>query len=434
MNSLLKDCDVSQLGTEMMTLARALFPLNRSLTGEGNRISLQLLKDHLPNLEIHEVPSGKEVYDWVIPQEWIVREAYILDLSSGNRIVDFHHNNLHVVGYSDSVEAVLSREELDQRLHSLPCLQSAIPYVTNYYSEGWGFCVPHELRTRMSEGPFRVVIDSKFFNGSMTYAEIVVPGEVKDEIFFSTYICHPSMANNEISGPVIWTFLAKILSSRKNRYTYRFYIGPETIGALNYIFTNFEQLSRIKCGWVLTCIGDAGPYSYVASRKGNTIADKIGRAVVRSMGNDHRIYSFLDRGSDERQFCAPGVDLPVGSFTRSKYGTYPEYHTSLDDMKLLSEKSLVDSLRMVTLAVETLEKNCHPQLKFKGEPFLSKHGLRPALSNHETMKSSRKMMDILAYMDGKNDLVDLCEITKSDITEVIRVFSQLKERHLVSEI
>jgi aminopeptidase-like protein len=417
----------------MMSLASQLYPINRSLTGQGVRTSLEVLQKIVPEIEIFETPSGTAVFDWKIPREWNVVEAYVEDLSTNTRVIDFQKSNLHLVGYSVPVDIIIERDELEDHLHSIPELPNAIPYVTSYYKEAWGFCLSHNEREALSKGPFRVVIRSSLTNGHMTSAELVIPGELQEEILISTYICHPSMANNEISGPTIWIYLAKLLKSRRNKFTYRFYIGPETIGALNYIYMRREVLSSIMCGWVVTCIGDKGPYSYLCSRNGDTLADRIGIAVIRSIenGNNSRIYSFLDRGSDERQFCAPGVDLPVGSFMRSKYGTYKEYHTSLDDLSLFSESSLSDSLNMLLLAIETVEMNCFPKALTIGEPFMSKYGLRSTLSTRDSHLQVKNLMNALAYMDGSYDLIDVADKTGLSISEVIDSFRLLQGAGIV---
>lgn len=417
---------------QMMELAAALFPINRSLTGDGVRASLRLIKEFIPQLEVFETDSETQVGDWIVPKEWNVVQAYIEDLSTGMRIVDFAINNLHLVGYSVPIDAIMDINELDKHLHSLPEQPDAIPYVTSYYSETWGFCLTHNQRTSLGQGPYRVLVDTKLSRGSMTFGEIVLPGAEEKEVLLSTYLCHPSMANNEISGPVLWTFLFLYLQEKQERrYTYRFYIGPETIGAINYLHFRSEELGNIFAGWVLTCIGDSGPFSYLKSRFESSISDRVGVSVVQSMGENHKIYSFLDRGSDERQFCSPGVDMPIGSFMRSKYGVYPEYHTSLDNLSLFSEESLIDSLEMMKLAVEVLESNEKPKLSTIGEPFMSQHGLYPTTSTKSSGKEIRNLMNVLAYMDGHNDLMDICCLTGVKISWLLQTLKQLKRLGIV---
>ncbi len=423
----------SREAEQMMQLAKQLFPFNRSLTGEGVRRSLGLIQSYIPELCIRETPTGTQVGDWKVPKEWVVKQAYIEDCSTRQRIVDFKRNNLHLVGYSIPINSVLTFEELDKHLHSLPDQPEAIPYVTSYYREAWGFCLSHNARMAMKgTGPFHVVIESDLFDGSMTFGEVVLPGRGEEEVLFSTYICHPSMANNELSGPIIWTFLYRHLQKTERRFTYRFYIGPETIGSINYIHLRMEELKKVFAGWVLTCIGDAGPFSYLKSRFDDSISDRIGLSVVQAMSENHKVYSFLDRGSDERQFCSPGIDLPIGSFMRSKYGVFPEYHTSLDDLSLFSPESLGDSLDMMKLVIDVLENNEAPRLLTRGEPFMSKHGLYPTTSTKSSGRDVRDLMNVLAYMDGKRDLVEIGQLTGTKISWLIETVKQLKSLGIVT--
>ena len=335
-----------------------LFPICRSITGDGNRETLAYLKDRFPELVLHEIPTGARVFDWEIPPEWRIREAYIED-SEGHRLIDFSNCNLHVVGYSDPVDRTMSREELEGHLHSLPDQPSAIPYVTSYYRRQWGFCVTQQQRESLGQGPFRVRIDSELFDGSLTYADAVLPGSTSEEVLFSTYICHPSMANNELSGPVVTLALARWLAQVPDRrYTYRFVFVPETIGAIAYISEHLHHLQEhVRAGWVVTCVGDERCYSYLPSRRGDGLSDRVSLQVLRERVGDFRQYSFLDRGSDERQYCSPGVDLPVCSVMRSKYEEYPEYHTSLDDLDVVTPEGLAGSAALLQDCIRVLEAN-----------------------------------------------------------------------------
>jgi len=348
------------IGALMHNLARKLWPINRSLTGDGVRESLQLLKEDLPKLELKEVPSGTHCFDWVVPKEWNIKDAYIIT-PSGNKICDFKVNNLNLVGYSAPFNGELSLTELQEHLYSLPEQPNAIPYVTSYYEENWGFCISDNDRQNLADGIYKVVINTKLFNGSLTYGELLIPGITPHEIFISTYICHPSMANNEISGPVVSAFIAKWVQNQpKLRYSYRFVYIPETIGSIAYIKINFENLKKIFAGFNLSCLGDERCYSFLPSRKGNTLSDITAKHILKWIDKNYKTYTWLDRGSDERQYCAPGVDMPIASIMRSKYGEYPEYHTSLDNLEsVVTANGLEGSFHVVTKIIEAIEQNCY---------------------------------------------------------------------------
>jgi len=401
--------DSSDVGQDMYRLLVELFPICRSITGNGVRETLARIKEHIP-LEIHEVPSGTKVFDWEVPQEWNVRDAYISG-EEGNKFVDFKKNNLHLVGYSIPVDQWVTLEELQEHLHSLPEQREAIPYVTSYYKRYWGFCISHDERERLKEGRYRVVIDSEIKDGNLTYGEVIFPGNTRQEVFLSTYVCHPSMANNELSGPVLLTFLAKWIASAPRKYTYRIIFIPETIGSITYLSRNLEAMRKnIIAGFNISCVGDDRAYSYVPSRYGNTYADKIALNVLKFKHPDFIKYSFLDRGSDERQYCSPGIDLPLVTLTRSKYGAYPEYHTSLDDLSLVTPKGLRGSYELFTDCIQLIERNSKYGNKCYGEPQLGKRGLYPSLSTKTSGASVRNMMNFIAYADGANDLLDISNI------------------------
>ncbi|NCZ92337.1 MAG: DUF4910 domain-containing protein, partial [Actinobacteria bacterium] len=294
--------DALASGEEMHSFAQALYPICRSLTGDGVRKTLGLIKQILPELVIREVPTGTVAFDWTVPDEWNIRTAYIED-PGGRRIVDFAHHNLHVVGYSTPVDVTIDLEELQQHLHSLPDKPDVIPYVTSYYKRDWGFCLPHRLRETLAAGQYKVVIDADLKPGSLTYGELLIPGKSNDEVLFSTYVCHPSMANNELSGPVIATYLAKWITKINRNYTYRFVFVPETIGTVVYLSNLLNHLKKhVRAGFVLTCCGDEGRFSFMPSRTGQTYADKVARRVLAQHAPDFIEYSFLQRGSDERQY------------------------------------------------------------------------------------------------------------------------------------
>ena len=421
------------MGEEMYLWASALFSLNRSLTGDGVRQTLQFLQEIVPEMKINEVDSGTLAFDWVIPKEWNVTDAYIADMN-GSRIIDFGDNNLHLMGYSTPVNGVFTRSQLESHLYSLEDQPDAIPYVTSYYENNWGFCLTHNQRRNLGDGPFLVTINSKLTTGSMTYGEILLPGETDDEILLSTYICHPSMANNELSGPVVAIALVewlKTLPSRK--HSYRVVFLPETIGSIYYISQHLDSLKkRVKAGWVLTCIGDDRNYSYVPSRNGNTLTDRISRKVLRARGFDYREYSYLDRGSDERQYCFPGVDLPVGSFMRSKYGEYPEYHTSLDDLSFITPTGLQGGFELVRDAINNIETNKYWKIKTLCEPQLGRRGLYPNTSSKKSTLLIRNQMNVIAYLDGLHDVEEISAICSIPIAEVEEIIARLLEAKLVN--
>ena len=425
----------NSMGEQMYAWATHLFPFNRSLTGDGVRQTLNYIKDQLPNLEVLEVASGTSAFDWVVPKEWRIREGWIAD-STGTKLIDFATNNLHIMGYSIAVNRLLSRSELEPYLHSLPDQPDAIPYVTSYYKESFGFCLSQSQRDSLGEGPFHIYIDSELFDGSLTYGELVVPGNSTEEILFSTYICHPSLGNNELSGPVVSMALAQhIQSLPSRRYTYRFLFTVETIGSILYISKHLERMLRyLKGGWVLTCMGDERTYSYVPTRNGETITDVISRRVLKDLETEFIEYSWLDRGSDERQYNAPGIDLPIASLMRSKYGEYPEYHTSLDNLDLITSAGLAGSLEMFKMAVNILESNGYWKIKVLCEPQLGKRDLYPNTSTKASGALVRNQMNVISYLDGELDLLQIADKCKISYVEVQAIIEKLKSAGLVEEL
>ena len=400
----------TNIGHEMYSFAAKLFPICRSITGKGVRETLGEIKKLLPGLKFTEVPSNSKCFDWIIPKEWNIKEAYISKLS-GEKIIDFRKNNLHIVSYSTPYDGKIKATELKKHLHTLPELPQAIPYVTSYYSEYWGFCLSKEQLDKLDDEEYLVKIDSQLTEGALTYADLIIPGETKQEVLISTYVCHPSMGNNETSGPVLATFLAKFIAQSKRRYTYRFVFVPETIGAVAYISQHLDELkNNVIAGFQLSCVGDNREYSYLPTRRGNTLTDKVMKHVLKHKVKEFKSYSFLNRGSDERQYCSPGVDLPVASIMRSKYGEYKEYHTSLDDMSFISAEGFEGSFNIHVECLNLLEHNEFYKAVHLCEPQLGKRGLRSNSGALGQFTPNFKLVsDILAYSDGESDLIDLAE-------------------------
>lgn len=413
--------------------ARRLWPIARSLTGAGTRETLRLLSEELPDLRVHCITSGTDAFDWTVPDEWTIRDAYIED-QDGIRIVDFKVNNLHVVGYSEPVDTWLSLEELDTNLYSLPDQPNAIPYVTSYYKRRWGFCLSQAMRDELKPGQYHVCIDADLSPGVLNYADLIIPGETDEEIFLSTYICHPSMANNELSGPMVTAALARWITSMPDRrYTYRIVFIPETIGSIIYLSRNLETMqSKVYAGFNVTCIGDDRCYSYLPSRNGRTISDRVAKHVLSHIEPDYQSYTWLDRGSDERQYCAPGVDLPVATIMRSKYGQYPEYHTSLDDLvNVVTPRGLAGGFNALQRAINILEQNVKPRVTTLGEPQLGKRGLYPNISAKGSADSVRVMMNMISYCDGEHSILDIAEILNEPFWELQSLMLPLIDKGLM---
>ena len=424
---------MSNLGEEMHALCHELFPICRSITGNGFRQSLAILQNYVPNMKTYEVPTGTRCFDWEVPREWNIKDAYIIT-PNGKKICDFKQSNLHVLGYSAPIDRVIDFDELQEHLYSIPEQPTAIPYVTSYYKERWGFCISQEERDQLTPGNYKVFIDSELKNGSLTYGELIIPGDSEKEIFISSYLCHPSMANNELSGPVVSAFLAKWISELKNRrYTYRIIIVPETIGSIVYLSRNYKSLKRnIVAGFVVTCVGDDKAYSYLPSRQTNTISDKVALHVLKHLHPNFVRYSFLDKGSDERQYCSPGIDLPVCSVMRTKYGCYPEYHTSLDDLNLVTPSGLYGGYKVLQKIIQCLEMDELFSSTVLCEPHLGKRGLYPTISTARSGLEVMDMMNYLAYCDGASSNIEIAEKINKPLWELKEIIDKLRNANLIT--
>jgi aminopeptidase-like protein len=396
------------------------------------RKSLTLIQEQIP-IQIHEIASGTPCFDWHVPNEWNIKDAYIKD-PQGKRVVDFQKNNLHVVGYSTRVYATMSLKELEPHLYTLPKQADAIPYITSYYKPHWGFCLSQKQKESLGDVPYEVVIDSHLAPGVLNYADLLIPGKSRKEILISTYICHPSIANNELSGPVVATFLAKALLQKKDLYySVRFVFVPETIGSIVYLSRHVEALKKnVVAGYVVTCVGDPGQFSYLTSRSEDSLTDRMTQHVLKQAGS-FKLYSYLERGSDERQYCAPGIDLPIGSLMRSKYATYPEYHTSLDNLDFVKPHALYETLQMYLKCHDALDKNHVYKVEQLCEPQMGKRGLYPQLSTKDSADQVRLMMNLLAYCDGEHDLLWIAEKLNCSIDALIPIASLLESHNLITK-
>jgi len=422
----------TKIGDEIYGLIKKLYPICRSITGNGIRESLKIIKQHIP-IKINEVPTGTKVFDWTVPKEWNIKDAYVLN-EDGNKIIDFNNNNLHVIGYSAPINKTVNLEELQRHLYSLPELPEAIPYITSFFKETWGFCITHKERKKLKKGKYKIFINSTLKNGHLTYGEIFVPGKTKKEIFLSTYVCHPSMANNELSGPAVTTFLVKWILNQPRKYTYRIIFIPETIGSITYLSKNLDVMRKnMIAGFNVTCVGDTRVYSYLPTKEGNTYADRIALNVLNFKAPDFINWSYLDRGSDERQYNSPGVDLPVVSIMRSKYDSYPEYHTSLDNLKLITPKGLSGSYEILSKCLDIIENNAKFKIKTLCEPQLGKRGLYPSTNTKSTINEVSDILNFIAYADGTKDLVEISNIINIPVWNLYPIIKKLKQAKLLKE-
>ena len=422
-------------GKYMYDLAEELFPIPRSITGNGVRQTLSIIKRELPLLKIREIDSGTKVFDWDVPLEWNCNDAYIIT-PEGKKITHFLKNNLHLVGYSVPVNRTISLNELNDHLYSLPSKENAIPYVTSYYKKNWGFCITHKERELLKDGQYKVVIDSTLEKGSLTYGEIIIPSDsgTEKEVFLSTYICHPSMANNEISGPVVTISLVKfILKNRDRRYKYRIMFIPETIGSIAYLSMNYSEMKRnIVAGFNITCVGDSRSYSYIPTISGDTLSDNALKHTLKHNVDNYITYSYMDRGSDERQYNSPGIDIPVACFCRSKYGEYPEYHTSLDNLSLLSPDSLYESYILLKKTILCIEDDIVLKSLILCEPNLGKRGLYSNISQVNSRRPiSKNILDIISYCNGDRTLLEVANIIDISMSEIKKIATIMISNKLV---
>ena len=420
------------MSRQIYKFAKKIFNYPRSITGIGVRQTLKEIAKILPEIKIVSVNSGTKVFDWKVPLEWKVDDAYILT-PDGKKICDFKKNNLHLVGYSTPINKIITKKQLLKKLFSLPDQPNAIPYVTSYYKKNWGFCISENQKSNLPDGKYKVFIDSKHFKGKLNYGELVLKGKSKKEVFLSTYICHPALANNEISGPSLLTYLSKWIKSKKRRYTYRIIFIPETIGSITYLSKNLRILKKnIRYGYNISCVGDDRNFSFLESRNGNTLTDKLTINVLNKKKIKFKKYNWLNRGSDERQYCSPGIDLPVCSLMRTKHGLYKEYHTSLDKLgTVVTQNGLKKSFNLYKSCIEQIENNILPISTIPCEPQMSKRGLYPTISTKKSGLKVRKMMDILSLSDGNNSVNDLSNILKINTKYIYKTLKMLKKNKLI---
>lgn len=429
--------EIPAAGRELHELARELFPIARSLTGPGFRETLEILERVTGPMTRHRFATGERVHDWEVPPEWTLREAWIKG-PDGEVVVDAAVHNLHVVGYSTPVHERLELADLQPHLHSLPELPQAIPYRTSYYHRAWGFCLADEQRRALPDGIYEARIDADLGPGHVEVGEVVVPGAGSGQVLLWTYCCHPSMANNELSGPVVAAALARELRAREGtlRHTYRIAFGPETIGSIAYLSRVGDELrERLVAGYVLTCCGDPGAFTYKRSRRGTSPADRVAEHVLATSGAEHEVLDFVPWGSDERQFCSPGYDLPVGSLMRTMYGVYPEYHTSLDDLSFITPEALAGTLEAYLAIVDALEANeTLVGTVLHGEPQLGRRDLYPAMGGPSSGLGAGDLQDALRLLnacDGTVDLLGIAERTGRPLAELAAVAARLREHDLL---
>ena len=446
--------DLDLIGNQIYELMEELFPITRSITGKGVRKSLKILQN-LINLKIHEIPTGFKVFDWTVPEEWNIDDAYIMN-SKKEKIVDFNKSNIHVLQYSENIKKKITLDELKKHIFTLPDQPNSIPYVTSFYNKNWGFCMTHNEFLKLDEDDYFINIVSEHKNGSLTYGEFLIEGDSKEEILISTYVCHPSLCNDNLSGTVLTAFLAQYLSKVKMHYSIRFLFIPETIGAITWLALNENKIHNIVHGLVVTCVGDSGISTYKKSRDGNNIIDKVVEEVLIESGNPYKIMEFWPSGSDERQYCSPAFNLPVGSLMRTPYDMFDEYHTSEDNLSFMNKECLADSLLKYLLVIEKLEKNftdikpkknilekkiskqndpVYENLCPKCEPQLGKRKIYEGIGGvkkQNSLKQKKAIQWILNLSDGTNSLRDIQQRSGLEYEILLEMAELLKNKKLLS--
>lgn len=424
----------SSAGSLMMALIRSLYPICRSITGDGVRQTLVLLQEHIP-LIIHEVPSGTSVLDWTVPDEWNIRDAFVRDMN-GERVIDFRKSNLHVLNYSVPVNTRMSLQQLKPHLYSDPAHPDWIPYRTSYYNANWGFCLAYNHLAALPDGEYDVVIDSTLAPGHLTYGELVLPGETDEEVLISCHTCHPSLCNDNLSGIAVAVALAQGLAQQPRRYTYRFLFIPGTIGSITWLAQHETEVQRIRHGVVLTCVGDRGTTTYKKTRAGNADIDRAFLHVLEHAGHPFNVLDFYPYGYDERQYNSPGFNLPVGVLMRSKHGEFPEYHTSADNLTFVDGASLEDSLHKCQAALALLDANrTYRNLSPKGEPQLGRRGIYKAIAGQQSTDFNQMaLLWVLNLSDGDHSLLDIAERSELPFEQIQRAARLLEEHDLLAEI
>jgi aminopeptidase-like protein len=421
-------------GEELYKLVAELYPICRSITGDGVRRTLEIVGREVGGLEVSEVPTGTQVLDWTVPREWNVRDAWVAD-AAGQRVVDFQASNLHLLGYSVPVRATMPLAELRQHLFTLPDHPDWVPWRTSYYAERWGFCASQRLVDSLPDGDYEVCVDTTLADGHLTYGEHLVEGRTDEEVLVSCHVCHPSLANDNLSGIAVATGLARRLAGSRPRYSYRFLFAPGTIGSITWLDRNEDRVGRIRHGLVLACVGDPGGFTYKRSRRGDADIDRAVAHVLGRSGRPHRVVDFTPYGYDERQYCSPGFDLPVGCLSRTPYAAYPEYHTSADDLDLVGPAQLQESLEVCWEVVQVLEADRrYVNLSPKGEPQLGRRGLYGQIGGRSDAEERQMaMLWVLNQSDGRMSLLDVAERSGVPLALLAEVAAALEEAGLLAE-